>query len=82
MRIRSLKRKLAYKKRVLLAQQLYNMMIKYDTWSISIEKDPPEGTWFDPHSMPEMKVSNTLRINLEIDTGGESGPTPYVRGEP
>ena len=27
-------------------------------------------------------ISTVLKIQLEIDTGGESGPTPYVRGEP
>ena len=76
------KHKLTYKERVLLAQQLYDMMTKHETWNLSISRDPPESIWFDPSGPPEIKMSNILRINLEIHTGGESGPTPYVCRKP
>ena len=78
----SSKHKLSYKERVLLAQRLYNFIVKYDTWNLTMVKEPPTFA-ADMMGIPvPMVESKMIRINFEIDTGGESGPTPYVRGEP
>lgn len=65
-----------------MAQQLYSLMLKHDTWNLTIVKEPP--TMFaGKMGIPIPRaISTVLKIQLEIDTGGESGPTPYVRGEP
>ena len=78
----SSKQKLSYKERVLLAQRLYDLIVKYDMWNLSMVKEPP--TWLADQTgaMFPMIENRMLRIYFEIDTGGESGPTPYVRGEP
>lgn len=61
-----------------MAQQLYDMMLKYDTWALSIEREPI--SFFNgPYEHYHGRSNNRLKIKLEIDTGGKSGPTPYVR---
>ena len=62
-----------------MAQRLYDLLIKYDTWNMSIQREAPDPMWFDPNTLHIPERSTILRINLEINTGGESGPTPYVR---